>query len=190
MSLTLDISRLYDLLINEILNDDLTKLDENFFENIVLYFKQNKNNNSSTTINSVLNYEEKTIILFLIKKLLEIRSRKLFLDSFKKLTFSNLTLEERFLYDQIIKFKQNAENFLKDIEMGHVNKLEEIKKKVIKKTVLVRIHSDIPPFVGVDLKKYGPLEPEDVTILPNGNIEPFLNKLSVSGGWAEHLENP
>ncbi len=190
MAVTLDIGRLYDLLINEILNDDFTKLDENFFENIVLYFKQNKNNNSSSTINTALSYEEKTIILSLIKKLLEVRSRKLFLDSSKKLTLSNLTLEERFLYDQIIKFKRNIEVFLKDIEMGHANKLEEIKKKVIKKTVLVSIHSDIPKFVGVDLKNYGPLEPEDVTILPNGNIEPFLNKLSVSGGWAESIENP
>lgn len=190
MAVTLDIGRLYDLLINEILNDDFTKLDESFFENIVLYFKQNKNNNSPSTINTALSYEEKTIILSLIKKLLEVRSRKLFLDSSKKLTLSNLTLEEHFLYDPIIKFKRNIEVFLKDIEMGHANKLEEIKKKVIKKTVLVRIYSDIPKFVGVDLKNYGPLEPEDVTILPNGNIEPFLNKLSVSGGWAESIENP
>lgn len=187
--MTIDINRLYDLLINEILNNDFTKLDENFFENIVLYFKQNRNDNSSSTINSVLNYEEKTIILSLIKKLLEIRSRKLFLNASEKLTLSNLTLEEQFLFDQIIKFKHKTEIFLKNIEMGRINKLEEIKKNVIKKAVLVRIQSDIPPFVGVDLKKYGPLEPEDVTILPNGNIEPFLNKLSVSGGWAEDLES-
>jgi len=188
MSTKVDINRLYDLLINEILNNDLTKLDENFFGNITLYFKQNKGNNSSSTINSVLNHEEKTIILSLIRKLLEIRARKLFLNSSEKLTTSNLTLEERFLFNQIIKFKQKTEVFLKNIEMGDVNKLDEMKKKVIKKAVLVRVQSDIPPFIGVDLKKYGPLEPEDVTILPSGNIEPFLNKLSVSGGWAEDFE--
>ncbi|MBC7090852.1 MAG: hypothetical protein H5T50_02945 [Nitrososphaeria archaeon] len=191
MSISVDINHLYEVLLNEILNNDFTKLDENFFNNIALYFKQNKNNNSSSsTINSVLNQEEKTIILSLIKKLIEIRSRKLFLIPSEKLTLSNLTLEERFLFNQIIKFKQKTETFLKNIEMGNINRLDEMRKKVIKRTVLVKVESDIPPFIGVDLKKYGPLEPEDVAVLPSGNIEPFLNKLSISGGWAEGLENP
>lgn len=191
MSISVDVNNLYEVLLNEILNSDFTKLDENFFNNIALYFKQNKNNNSpSSTINSVLNQEEKAIILSLIKKLIEIRSRKLFLISSKKLTLSNLTLEERFLFNQIIKFKQKTETFLKNIEMGNINKLDEMRKKVIKRTVLVKVESDIPPFIGVDLKKYGPLEPEDVAVLPSGNIEPFLNKLSISGGWADGLENP
>jgi len=191
MSTSIDINQLYEVLENEILNNDFTKLDENFFNNIASYFKQNRNNNSSTsTINSVLNQEAKTIILSLIKKLIEIRSRKLFLNSTEKLTLSNLTLEERFLFNQIIKFKQKTETFLKNIEMGNINKLDDMRKKVIKRTILVKVESNIPPFIGVDLKKYGPLEPEDIAILPSGNIEPFLNKLSISGGWAEDLENP
>ena len=191
MSTSIDINQLYEVLENEILNNDFTKLDENFFNNIASYFKQNRNNNSSTpTINSVLNQEVKTIILSLIKKLIEIRSRKLFLNSTEKLTLSNLTLEERFLFNQIIKFKQKTETFLKNIEMGNTNKLDDMRKKVIRRTILVKVESNIPPFVGVDLKKYGPLEPEDIAILPSGNIEPFLNKLSISGGWAEDLENP
>lgn len=191
MSISIDINQLYEVLVNEILNSDFTKLDENFFNNIASYFKQNRNNNSSTsTINSALNQEVKTIILSLIKKLIEIRSRKLFLNSTEKLTLSNLTLEERFLFNQIIKFKQKTETFLKNIEMGNTNKLDDMRKKVIKRTILVKVESNIPPFVGVDLKKYGPLEPEDIAILPSGNIEPFLNKLYVSGGWAEDLENP
>lgn len=191
MSISIDINQLYEVLVNEILNSDFTKLDENFFNNIASYFKQNRNNNSSTsTINSVLNQEVKTIILSLIKKLIEIRSRKLFLNSTEKLTLSNLTLEERFLFNQIIKFKQKTETFLKNIEMGNKNKLDDMRKKVIKRTILVKVESNIPPFVGVDLKKYGPLEPEDIAILPSGSIEPFLNKLYISGGWAEDLENP
>jgi hypothetical protein len=89
------------------------------------------------------------------------------------------------LFEIYKQFRISTDQLLKNIEMGNISVLYEMKRKITKKAVLVKIHSDIPPFIGVDLQKYGPLEPEDVTILPYSNIEPFLNKLSLSEGWVE-----
>jgi hypothetical protein len=102
-----------------------------------------------------------------------------------KLSLSNLTPEEMLLFENYKKFRLSMDRLLKNIEMGNVTVLNEMKKKISKRAVLVKIQSDIPPFMGVDLQKYGPLEPEDVTVLPYSNIEPFLNKLYVSEGWVD-----
>jgi DNA replication factor GINS len=177
---------LYDYLLNEIVNHDLTKVDESLYENMTLYFKQRRNNtDNSNNIGGVLASEEKTLILSLVQKLLEIRLKKILLNGSERITLSNLTLEERFLFEIHKKFKISTDKLLKNIKMGNVNILSEMKTKVKKRAVLVRVQSDIPPFIGIDLKKYGPFEPEDVTILPNSNIEPFLNKISLSEDWEE-----
>ncbi len=183
---TINTKMLYDYLLNEILDHDLTKIDESLYENMALYFKQARNNtDNSNTIGGMLASEEKTLILSLVQKLLEIRFKKIFLNHPERITLSNLTLEERFLFEIHKKFKISTDKLLKNIKMGNVTILSEMKKKVKKRAVLVRVQSEVPPFIGVDLKKYGPFEPEDVTILPNSNIEPFLNKISLSESWEE-----
>jgi DNA replication initiation complex subunit (GINS family) len=183
---SLDVNILYEYLLKEILNSDLTKIDESLYENVATYFKQNRNNGNNTkSINNILSSEEKSLIMSLIKRLLEARFKKIFLNPTEKLSLPNLIPEERFLFEIYKQFRISTDQLLKNIEMGNISVLYEMKRKITKKAVLVKIHSDIPPFIGVDLQKYGPLEPEDVTILPYSNIEPFLNKLSLSEGWVE-----
>jgi DNA replication initiation complex subunit (GINS family) len=183
-SLNMDI--IYDYLLKEVLNSDLTKIDDSLYENVAIYFKQNRNNvNNSKSINNILSSEEKTLVMSLIKRLLETRFKKIFLNSSGKLTLSNLTPEERFLYEIYKRLRISTDQLLKNMEIGNIGVLNEMKRKVTKRAVLVKIQADIPPFMGVDLQKYGPLEPEDVTVLPYSNIEPFLNKLSLSEGWVE-----
>ncbi|MEM3403630.1 MAG: hypothetical protein QXJ17_03690 [Nitrososphaeria archaeon] len=184
--MSLNIEALYEYLLNEILNADLTKIDESLYENIALYFKNTRNGgNQTNTINNVLLSEERFLVISLIRRLVELRFKKILLDPQRKLSLSNLTAEETYLYESFKRTCILMDRFLKNIEMGNINALQEVKKKVIKRAVLVKIHSEIPPFMGVDLQKYGPFEPEDVTIIPYTNIEPFLNKLSVSEGWVE-----
>jgi len=182
----INVDTLYEYLLREIISSDLTKIDESLYENITIYFKQTRSNGSNlNTINNVLSLEERSLIMSLVRKLLEARFRKIFLTPPNKLSLSNLTPEERLLYEVYKKFSLSADRLFKDIEMGNVTVLKEMKKKITKKAVLVKIQSDIPAFIGVDLQKYGPLEPEDVTVVPYSNIEPFLNRLSMSEGWVE-----
>ena len=183
-SLNTDI--LYEYLLKEILDSDLTKIDDTLYENIATYFKQNRaNENNAKSINNILFTEEKSLVMSLIKRLLETRFKKIFLNSTGKLTLSNLTPEERFLFEIYKQFRISTDQLLKNVEMGNISVLNGMKRKVTKRAVLVKVQADIPPFMGIDLQKYGPLEPEDVTILPYSNIEPFLNKLSLSEGWVE-----
>jgi len=184
--MSLNMETLYEYLLNEILNVDLTKIDESLYENAALYFKNTRSNgNNFNTINNILLSEERSLAISLIRRLLELRFKKIFLDPQRKLSLSNLTPEETYLYESFKRTQVLMNRLLKNIEMGNVNALQEIKKKVTKRAVLVKVLSEIPPFMGVDLQKYGPFESEDVTVIPYTNIEPFLNKLSVSEGWVE-----
>jgi DNA replication initiation complex subunit (GINS family) len=78
---SLDVNILYEYLLKEILNSDLTKIDESLYENVATYFKQNRNNGNNTkSINNILSSEEKSLVMSLIKRLLEARFKKIFLN--------------------------------------------------------------------------------------------------------------
>lgn len=44
------------------------------------------------------------------------------------------------------------------------------------KKILARLLGDVPPFVGVDLKTYGPYKTEDVALLPAQNAEALIKR--------------
>ncbi|MDI9643671.1 MAG: hypothetical protein QFX35_00445 [Candidatus Verstraetearchaeota archaeon] len=44
------------------------------------------------------------------------------------------------------------------------------------KRILVRLLRDVPSFVGVDLKTYGPYKTEDVALLPAQNVEALVKR--------------
>lgn len=44
------------------------------------------------------------------------------------------------------------------------------------KSILARLLRDVPPFVGVDLKTYGPYKTEDVALLPAQNAESLIKR--------------
>lgn len=44
------------------------------------------------------------------------------------------------------------------------------------KKILARLLRDVPPFVGVDLKTYGPYKTEDVALLPAQNAEALIKR--------------
>ncbi len=56
-------------------------------------------------------------------------------------------------------------------ERGTEKKAAEVTKKI-----LARLLGDVPPFVGVDLKTYGPYKTEDVALLPAQNAEALIKR--------------
>lgn len=44
------------------------------------------------------------------------------------------------------------------------------------KKILARLLGDVPPFIGVDLKTYGPYKTEDVALLPAQNAEALIKR--------------
>jgi len=47
---------------------------------------------------------------------------------------------------------------------------------MVTKKILVRILQDVPSFVGVDMKIYGPYKAEDVVLLPEQNVEALIKR--------------
>lgn len=49
------------------------------------------------------------------------------------------------------------------------------------KRILVRILKDVPPFVGIDLRTYGPFRAEDVALIPIQNAEVLIKQGLATG---------
>lgn len=64
--------------------------------------------------------------------------------------------------------ERQVDDFLED--------LTSKKKELGTKKILVRILQDVPSFVGVDMKVYGPYKAEDVVLLPEQNVEALIKR--------------
>ncbi|MEM1753793.1 MAG: hypothetical protein QXW21_05940, partial [Candidatus Methanomethylicaceae archaeon] len=68
--------------------------------------------------------------------------------------------------------KKNMEKQIDDFFENLIIK----KKEMVTKKILVRILQDVPSFVGVDMKIYGPYKAEDVVLLPEQNVEALIKR--------------
>ncbi|MER3408254.1 MAG: hypothetical protein C4292_05835 [Nitrososphaera sp.] len=58
---------------------------------------------------------------------------------------------------------------------GRPKVLEAISAKIRSKQIVVRFVRPMEQFIGVDMTKYGPFQPEDVATLPLENARSFID---------------
>ena len=83
--------------------------------------------------------------------------------------YSKLTEEEKYILDAAIEFDKRKSEISSAVTMGRPKLLESISKQIRYKSIVVRFLKPIEQFMGVDMKKYGPFQKEDVAILPFEN---------------------
>jgi len=84
-----------------------------------------------------------------------------------------LTEQETSLYEKTLPSTESYLGVLDTILQGRLSKVEE---KVKSKNVMVRILREIPAIIGVDMRTYGPLKPEDVASLPVENARILIEE--------------
>ncbi|MBS7649960.1 MAG: hypothetical protein QXI59_00310 [Candidatus Bathyarchaeia archaeon] len=114
----------------------------------------------------------------LASSLLEARLNKIVWNTFtgKSIPQNHLTKMEMQVYRKLLEAYDKYEGLKRRILEGKSGLDEALKDYSEFEKVLVRFKTQIPSIVGVDMKTYGPFEPEDVATLPRENAEALIRK--------------
>lgn len=149
----------------------LTSIPEGFFREVKEYLEKK----SQITKEKGENWELENAKI-LLKEILRLREKKILLAAFNFVNVGkipeNLTPEEK-------EFFQDVADALKKFQK---KRKEIIEGKTEKKKVLAFL-SDVPRFVGIDMKTYGPYKSGDVATVPEEIAE-----LLISKGMARKME--
>lgn len=149
---------------DEKMNTKLSELPDNFFRQVRTYLEKkaeiNKDKEDRWELDSAMR---------VLQDLLEIRERKLLTLALyyvrSGVTPENMTLEENELFNSLVMNIKEFQAKRKSIMSG-----EEEKKK------LIAMLSDLPEFIGKDMKNYGPFVRGDVATLPEENARLLIEK--------------
>lgn len=88
--------------------------------------------------------------------------------------YSRLTDEEKYALDGMAESEDRIQEVISATVKGRAKFLETISLRVRSKQVVVRFVKPVETFVGVDMNKYGPFQPEDVASLPFENAHSMV----------------
>ncbi|MDD5331342.1 MAG: hypothetical protein PHE43_00785 [Candidatus Nanoarchaeia archaeon] len=189
---------LYEILRREKFREELQKLNETFFQDIINYLKDKKTILESqqtkvsifTSVESSKTKKQIENTLKILKELYERREAKII----RMATFSSrseensevdsLLPEEKQLY---LELKTTLDSYRQGILFNLLSeKMPEISKREVSKdlktpenpkdTILIKFIQAVPKFLGEDLNVYGPFEPEDIANLPAKTANLLIQK--------------
>jgi DNA replication factor GINS len=105
---------------------------------------------------------------------IETRQHKIRNRSSEPLDYSKLTDEEKYILDGQRESDRRIGEVMAATIKGRPKVLESISARVRSRQIVVRFLKPIEQFVGVDMGKYGPFEPEDVATLPFENARSMV----------------
>jgi DNA replication factor GINS len=90
------------------------------------------------------------------------------------LDYSKLTDEEKYVLDGKREYEGRMDEVVAATVKGRPKVLESISARMRSKQIVVRFLKPTEAFVGVDMSKYGPFQPEDVASLPFENARSII----------------
>ena len=85
--------------------------------------------------------------------------------------FLQLLPEERYVFTAQRRFERRFNAFVEALTLGQPSFIEHAKKSESDRSVTVRFTKHVDEVVGLDLKRYGPFDSEDVAALPAANAD-------------------
>lgn len=108
-----------------------------------------------------------------------IEARQIKIRAGEALDYSKLTDEEKYVLDGERESESRMNEVIAATVKGRPKVLESISARMRSKQIVVRFLKPTEAFVGIDMSKYGPFQPEDVASLPFENA-----RLIIEGGAA------
>ncbi len=175
----MDYNIIYEIWEKESTQDDLIKLEQDFFKEFSKMFHEFYTKIEEFAPDSThrkLLEKEIENLKMMVKSIYEIRFNKI-LNAVKngiEIDISYLTENELNLYNKIKapihKYVQNIDLLLEG------QSFEFIKNKIKSKFIIVRFLEDLPELVGTDNNTYGPFKINDIAVLPRKMAEPLLER--------------
>lgn len=158
-----EIRRIYRLEKN---SSQLIDLDENFYVQLSAFIEKEKKayldslkNGSFTDAKNFTNLKKLVEEIFFMreKKLL---NKALLSSRTKEKDAKGMSVEEKKLFFELLSLLERHQEFFSALfEQNNADKKE-------KNFLKVKILSDVPSFIGVDMKEYGPFKAEEEAVLP------------------------
>lgn len=203
MEIKITYETLFEFLRREKSREELQKLDENFFSNVVEYLKEKESlmiKQRSTPDLFSFEDEKKSNdqlinIKKLIKELYERREKKIINIALNKsrtnssiIDASSLLPEEKLMFDELIEHLNRYRlGILSNILQNHLPYFEKKEKtgditqeteteEYTKKKKIIKFLYPVPKFVGPELDVYGPYEAEEIATLPEEVVRVLVEK--------------
>lgn len=158
--------------------NDLQSLESDFFKQLSQYIRK-MHEELRMLDEKTLKYKLLNTELEKAKKLtssiIEARLQKLIGASLenKNIQMLHLADEEAEIYRKILEVSELCENLKKrTLEGRQIEPTTSSKGEMI----LIRFMTKIPIVVGMDMRSYGPFEPEDIATLPKENAEALIRQ--------------
>ncbi len=172
---------LYEAWAKERETTEIQALPKDFCVKLAGYMKRMREESrmlDEKTVRAKLLRREFRNVKKMVEELVKLRSEKALgkaMDG-KVVAKEALTYEEEKVLGEVSPSLESYDTLLKDILGGRSPRIE-VKEKP--KRMILRFTQEIPAIIGVDMKTYGPFEPEDVASLPVENAR-ILIKQSVA----------
>ena len=169
----IDINLLYGIVLRETENDSITEIDPDLYKMISVFLGNLRKQEFDGVENKIKNTLIKTAS-DLTSLLLKIRLEKII--NSNTINLENLLDEEKFILDAEEEQRERSEMILSATINGKSKLLESISHNHKTKTIVVRFLQEMDAIVGVDFKKYGPFNPEDIATIPYENAQALISK--------------
>jgi len=169
-------------------NEALQAISEKFYAEMTDYISeiQGVESQKDVSLASRITEKERDYAQRMLGELTRLRMNKIIKSELNGVVLAgkNLTREEQIFYSDLRRVLSSHEERLKSILMGHVPQIDTKPSPGVSLKV-IRFLKAVPAIIGIDMKTYGPFQPEDVVAIPVENAENLIRR-----GIAKEVEIP
>lgn len=173
----------------ELTSEGIVKLNTDLYSAVAMRIKEireSMGNGDSKLVNALL-AREIDLFLSLTEDLLKIRLHKFLDRALKGGNEISLTPEERYMVEPLYDSVKRLLRIREALREGHPSVLEESSDSYSPKYVVVRFREKVPKIAGIDLKEYGPYQPEDLAVIPMDNAKLLLERGMAEEAWVSQI---
>lgn len=166
---------IYKLLKKEAETPSLQAIDLDTFQKIAASLSNLKGHSYEDVEESKIRDRMLDLIANSARLLIETRQHKIHRHAGNEpLDYSKLTDEEKYILDGERESGKRVSEVMAATINGRAKVLESISARVRARQIVVRFLKPMEQFIGVDMGKYGPFQPEDVATLPFENARSMI----------------
>ena len=150
-------------------SEKLLQLPDDFYTNMAAYAQLLKRTSSSSgsELTNKLIAKQSELLGAMVRDLVRVRMSK----ASSQKAIAQLLPEERYVCSMEKRYASNLESFVQAIASGQPSTVDANRKSALSRSTTVRFLKHVDELVGLDLRKYGPYEPEDLALIPAANAD-------------------
>lgn len=150
-------------------SEKLVQLPDDFYVAVASYaqlLKRTSSSSSSELANRLI-AKQLGLLASMVRDLVKVRMNK----ASSQGTVAQLLPEERYVCSMERTYSRNLDCFTEAVASGQPSTVELQRKSELARSTTVRFLKHVDELVGLDLRKYGPYEPEDLALIPAANAD-------------------